>query len=95
MRRVFIAPHPDDNCPRKTRYTTEIAARMGAQASITSPDPAATKVERLWVYSCPVCKGWHLTRNESREGSPAVSKRELREASPTLSPNRDTAGASR
>jgi hypothetical protein len=82
MKRIFIPPHPDDACPRKVRYATEIAARMGAQATITSLDPAVRKrgLERLWVYQCPVCSGWHLTRNESREGNPAVTKRELSES---------------
>jgi hypothetical protein len=81
VKRVFIPPHPDDACPRKVRYTSEIAARMGAQASITTRDPNAPRLERLWVYQCPVCSGWHLTRNASREGSPAVTKRELSEGS--------------
>lgn len=71
--RVFIPPHPDDACARKTRYATEIAARMGAQSVMTNPNLIAP--DQLWVYRCPVCTGWHCTKKPNDAQS--VTKRAL------------------
>lgn len=65
-----LYPH-EAACARKVRYATEIAARMGAQAVLTNPK--LSPPERLYVYSCPTCKGWHTTRQVPA----AVTKREL------------------
>lgn len=43
-------------CANKRRYSDEFAARAAAQHVITVDSP-----ERLWVYQCEFCRGWHLT----------------------------------
>lgn len=61
-------------CRRKQRYSSELSARMGAQAAITGLRNAA----RLWVYRCRYCLRWHLTSNaEINAGSVPVSSRDL------------------
>lgn len=74
-RRQPTALYPDEAaCNRKVRYTTELAARMGAQAVLTNPCLRPPSV--MYVYCCPICKGWHCTRKPGDKG-PAVTKREL------------------
>ena len=65
-----IYPH-EAACARKVKYATEIAARMGAQAVLSNPQ--LQPPERMYVYCCPVCKGWHCTKQLPA----AVTKREL------------------
>lgn len=60
-------------CAHKCRHGTEAAARKAAQRAIRENQNA----ERLWVYACAKCRGWHLTRDHS--GSPAVTANALRE----------------
>lgn len=69
-----MIPSDEAACLRKVRYTTELAARMGAQAALTNP--AVNPPEVMFVYCCYICKGWHCTKNEQKD-SPAVTKREL------------------
>lgn len=47
-------------CENKRRHVDECTARAAAMDSITRP---GSNVQRLWIYRCPVCNGWHLTRN--------------------------------
>jgi hypothetical protein len=49
------------NCLKKRRFTDEIAARAAAMVALKE---AGLELRRgLWVYRCPECQGWHLTRN--------------------------------
>jgi hypothetical protein len=45
-------------CKQKHRYSDEITARAAAMDSIQK----YKNVEKLYVYNCPVCSGWHLTK---------------------------------
>lgn len=46
-------------CSAKRYYTDECQARA---AALDSLDRFAG-VEALWVYNCPHCPGWHLTKH--------------------------------
>jgi hypothetical protein len=50
-------------CLKKHRWADELAARAGALQSLE----ASPNTMRLFTYHCPVCKGWHLTRQWSPE----------------------------
>lgn len=73
-RRVYFPRDPYDSCPNKTRYDTELAARMGAQAAISNPRHCGKR--RLWVYPCLRCHGWHMTSDPDQKG-PAVTVTQL------------------
>ena len=45
-------------CIGKQRWADEMAARAGAIYAIET----FRKADKLWVYRCPHCYGWHLTR---------------------------------
>lgn len=45
-------------CSSKHRHADEATARSAAMTAIE----LYKKVDRLHVYKCPVCHGWHLTR---------------------------------
>lgn len=47
----------DKNCRKKRYYTDEIAARAGALLALSE----WADTQRLWVYECKKCPGWHLT----------------------------------
>lgn len=57
-------------CRGKYSYTTEIAARMGAQAAITQHKGANV----LYVYECPTCERWHMTGNPQKKDQPVTAK---------------------
>ena len=44
-------------CQVKQRWVTEIEARANALLSLEE----RRDTDRLWVYRCPHCSGWHLT----------------------------------
>lgn len=46
-------------CRDKTRHATQGKALVAAVR-------AARRGDRLRVYRCPICKGWHLTSQEKR-----------------------------
>jgi len=48
-------------CHGKQRYPAEITALIEAQKC------AAARKIALRVYQCPVCKGWHMTKQVSNE----------------------------
>jgi hypothetical protein len=48
-------------CLRKKRYPDQMLARIGA---LTVLESGQSSVPKLWVYRCPNCSGWHLTKNE-------------------------------
>lgn len=66
-------------CDRKTRFGSEQAARHGARWAINFGD-RHERPDRLWVYPCYICRGWHMTSSPNRD--PAVTARELREGVP-------------
>ena len=43
----------------KRRHSDEVSARAHAMSAIQTHKNAAL----LYVYKCPECHGWHLTRN--------------------------------
>lgn len=47
------------NCRKKRRLSDEFAARAVAAGEIDSG-----RVERLWIYHCRECQGWHLTSQD-------------------------------
>lgn len=49
------------NCAKKTRWPDEMSSRAGAMSSIER----FGGVDRLWIYRCPFCRGWHLSRNNA------------------------------
>ncbi|MDI3304673.1 MAG: hypothetical protein QJR04_25325 [Burkholderia multivorans] len=46
-------------CEDKNRYPDEFTARAAGIHYIERGDVAA-----LWVYRCPICRGFHLTRSD-------------------------------
>jgi hypothetical protein len=47
-------------CIHKNRFNDEMQARAAALVQLDrSPD-----LNRLFVYTCPYCRGWHLTRTK-------------------------------
>jgi hypothetical protein len=46
------------NCDHKRRHADECQARAAAMDRLSMP---SVDVDRLWIYRCPVCNGWHLT----------------------------------
>lgn len=67
------------NCERKQRYTTELNARINAQAVINDTRPGRRHTpRRLWVYECPGCGCWHMSSNGGPFNRTApVTSREL------------------
>lgn len=60
------------SCQVKNRYSDESAARVSAQRAIAVHQTDAI----LWVYQCPICRGWHLTKSR-QHGSEGVTEEEL------------------
>lgn len=58
-------------CDNKHRWADELAAIAGAIHAFEKYHNS--KGESLWVYRCPLCKGWHLTKKPQRGQSPVVS----------------------
>jgi hypothetical protein len=50
-----------ESCKKKHRHPDELTARAAAMSSIQTHH----NVEKLHVYHCPVCSGWHLTKKGS------------------------------
>ncbi len=48
-----------ESCKKKHRHPDEITARAAAMDSIQKHH----NVDVLYVYNCPVCSGWHLTKS--------------------------------
>jgi hypothetical protein len=63
----------DRMCTSKARYSDEYSARGSAQHSLNSSWGKSTAF--LWVYQCPVCRGWHMT--SSPNDSAPVSRDNL------------------
>ena len=59
-------------CSGKHRWADELAARAGGLQSLE----ASPHVIRLFAYNCPVCKGWHLTKQWSTEFPEEISLRQ-------------------
>ncbi len=55
-------------CRGKIAFSTEIAARMGAQAALTRGRAACQ--HPLYVYRCRECSRWHMTSQPPRAGEP-------------------------
>lgn len=47
----------DKTCNGKRRFVSEVEARAAAAVSLDERRDA----ERLWVYLCGHCSGWHIT----------------------------------
>lgn len=45
-------------CHRKRRFTDEFVARAAAQIEL---EQRHVTIDKLWVYRCHECSGWHLT----------------------------------
>lgn len=56
-------------CAGKRRHPDELTARAAAVRVLNHPK-AATSI--LYVYPCPVCRGWHLTKRERGNGTPVT-----------------------
>lgn len=55
----------DKDCKMKQRFTDEVQARAGALVSMETPRNGQKHApERLWVYRCPHCFGWHMTSTQ-------------------------------
>lgn len=60
-------------CTGKHRWPDELSARAGALHSIEAFGSAYA----LWVYRCPLCRGWHLTRNAQHLERPAAVRHSM------------------
>lgn len=52
-------------CLNKQRHPDEFVARAAAMHSLERPD---CDVDRLWVYRCPLCRGFHLSSRPQGRG---------------------------
>jgi hypothetical protein len=48
-------------CASKRRWSDEVSARAGAMSAIQFYQ----NTDRLWVYRCKECNGWHLTSKDN------------------------------
>lgn len=64
------------NCERKVPYTSELNARINAQAVINDTRRSRQTPRRMWVYVCPHCEAWHMTTSTQR-GEPGVTATQL------------------
>lgn len=66
-RKRHIAPvdHDHSVCLSKLYHPDEATARAFAVQSLERP---GNVVKVLYVYPCPICHGWHLTKDGSRNG---------------------------
>ena len=49
-------------CRRKRRFSTRIKAEVNALGAMNN----RAKGKAIYVYHCPACDGWHLTKNPHR-----------------------------
>lgn len=61
-------------CERKNKYKTEAKARAWGQLQVRK---GTTPAGRLWVYPCPCCRQWHLTKSQTN--TPAITADQKRE----------------
>jgi hypothetical protein len=55
-------------CASKRRYPDEALARATAMDALER----RPEVGKLYVYRCPKCNGWHLTKQRNRNGTRAL-----------------------
>lgn len=60
-------------CLSKSRYADEYIARATAQHVLTAYTDVTVK--RMYVYKCPSCRGWHMSK--SNNGTPPVTAEAL------------------
>lgn len=64
-RRIEAVDHDHFVCLSKQYHPDEATARAFAVRSLERP---GNVVKVLYVYPCPICHGWHLTKDGSRNG---------------------------
>lgn len=65
LRRLSNALTQRRNCERKRRFELKVKAQVAAIGLMNSPRKTIRAKVPLFVYSCPVCGGWHLTKNRN------------------------------
>lgn len=61
----------DKMCLTKRRFPDEHVARASICEGMQKQ---RIKAEKLWIYQCPSCRGWHMTsKNNHGDKSPAVT----------------------
>lgn len=53
------------SCTLKVKYPTEQVARVAAQVGVIK---SHGRTERMWVYRCAFCDGWHVSGRFSKYG---------------------------
>ncbi len=65
-------------CLNKTRYTDEYTARAGAFHLFTFDETRKLRSgpvpQKLWVYKCANCRGWHMTKSQVRGSVPVTAE---------------------
>lgn len=51
------------SCATKVRYNDDIVARAVGQIEQRAAG------YKLYIYPCPICRGWHLTKQPQRKDS--------------------------
>lgn len=57
----------DPTCER--RWPDEMSARAGALFAIET----YKRESKLYVYRCPTCRGWHLTKFKQDNSEPVIA----------------------
>jgi hypothetical protein len=52
-------------CKQKVRFSSQAAA----QAALQRINPSKKSGKPIRTYKCPVCSGWHLTSQRSRQAA--------------------------
>lgn len=63
--RLVNATVEELSCTSKVRHPNEMMARMSAKAFLFR---SRGKRQRMWLYPCQFCTGWHVTSRLSGHG---------------------------
>lgn len=57
-----LASFIERSCRSKLRYCDDMTARAAGQLYMEHAEKAGKPRRQLYVYKCPLCRGWHLSK---------------------------------